>query len=125
MSLLWARHAGRQAAYDPHPLYHGSHAELKPGDRLKSARDHGPGPHYTEAPEQEWRAGRVWATEDAYDASAWGRHVYEVKMDDPQRHAAEDYDVDRHDFGNFDGQWHGAGATVVRRLHPREIQEPS
>jgi hypothetical protein len=120
MSLLWAT-----AVFDPYSLYHGSNAALPDGASLKSLLDHGSGPHYTEAPEQEWRAGRVWASDNPYDASHWGKHVYEVHLQDSRRHDAHEYDWDRTDFGNPDGQWHGSAGHVVRRLDPDEIKEPS
>lgn len=118
------RHDTVASRYEGRTYFHGTHhGDWQPGHVLSPATDRDPGPHYTEDPKQEWRAGRVWGYDEPYRARNWGQHVYEVKLHDPQRHHPEDYDHDRAEVCDPDGQHHGSSGEVIRKVPQHEIDE--
>ena len=118
------------------PFYHGTNADLEPGDEIKSAKELGhPGNH--DYGEFDSRRSRVWLTRKPSSAGFWGDwaaggqqgpkdgagHVYEVTPHGPVfPHPEIDHDPMLPRSLNED-QAHAQRATVIRRL-PREEVEP-
>jgi ribosomal protein S18 acetylase RimI-like enzyme len=112
--------AEKKASNPNVPYYHATHARLKPGDQLQTAtaRGHNADHH---GPEEAWRNDRVWMTKTPALAHRWAEdqgktpHVYEVRpTNDVKRHSPEPYDQTEFDAGG--GQYHAAGAEIVRKV---------
>jgi hypothetical protein len=78
--------------------YHGTTAELKPGDLISPG--HQPS-HARDLPDQ------VWVSDNAWQASKYGAHTYEVMPHDTPKARYR---------GNPNHELHTSGATVVREV---------
>ena len=105
--------------------YHGTAAELQPGDEVKPSAETGRSTFPYDP--YDWRAKRVFVTQQPRNASFWSRiaaqgepgHVYEVEHSDdhPMPDVGRDSFLPR-DVGA--DRFHVSRARVVRRVDPRE-----
>lgn len=104
-------------------FFHTTHADIEPGDTLKTYHEqHGPSEDYYVG-DQEWRQHKVWMHDSPEQSPYTGHYrakVYEVApTHDVQLHVPRKHDDSWDTFPDepeYRPQYHASSARVVRRV---------